>query len=409
MFRTQFTLLDRSLPKARSELLADITSFKIDATGVALLTSADLASAERLEELERAKKAMLEQTVKQKDDQGTIRLGRDGFEKVEDVRDREMANLARQEQAARKEAQRRESLNAQEGGAESPIVPASPFNPTGGRESASATPQLDRVQSRSQPQSPIVKRESVDVRPKQLSPAKSNFGLTSAWSAGVDEGEVQSLSMGDQSVLDLSDIVADEPEGVKVDIEDFGSPIKPAEAVLEAETPVVWSGGVSYPAPNISQQLMPQIFNPAVDTSKPVPVNVRVSAKISFTPQWNTLLPHDPIAITGRVPVKASLAYLSESRLNPSRELVTVVLNPSEAASEEEKAAWTELIEFHIAKEYVFTTAVNWATLTRQPSCDIPSLRESTGRPSSASRCERTVPDPPTPPRPHSRFHRSAR
>jgi hypothetical protein len=228
-------------------LLADITSFKIDAAGVALLTSADLASAERLEELERAKKAMLEQTVKQKDDQGTIRLGRDGFEKAEDVRDREMMNLAKQEQAARKEAQRRESLNAQEEAAQSPIVPASPFNtnPVGGRDSASATPQLDRVQSRSQPQSPIVRRESVDVRPKQLSPVKSNFGLKSAWSAGADEGEVQSLSMGDQSVLDLSDIVADEPEEIQIDIEDFGSPIKPAEVVAEADKPVVWSGGVS--------------------------------------------------------------------------------------------------------------------------------------------------------------------
>jgi hypothetical protein len=80
-------------------------------------------------------------------------------------------------------------------------------------------------------------------------------------------------------------------------------------------------------------------------------VDVRLAAKNSFTPQWNTLLPHDPIAITGRVPVKASLAYLSESRLNPSRELVTAVFGPSDAASEAQKAEWNELIDFHIAKE----------------------------------------------------------
>jgi hypothetical protein len=246
--RTQFTLLDRSIPKARPELLDDIKSFKIDATKVALLNSADLASAERLEELERAKKAMLEQTVKQKDDQGAIRLGRDGFEQVEDFRERDMGVLAKQEQAARKEAARRESWNENEN-AGSPGIPESPFG-GGRRESASATPQLERVQSnsQSQPQSPVVKRESVDIRPTPTpvpvvkSPIKSNFGLTSAW-GGADDSEAQSLSlsMGDQSTLDLSDLVQ-EPE-VDISMDPVESPIK--KEVLE-EKPVIWSGGVSH-------------------------------------------------------------------------------------------------------------------------------------------------------------------
>jgi len=247
--RTQFTLLDRSLPKARPELLDDIKSFKIDATKVALLNSADLASAERLEELERAKKAMLEQTVKQKDQQGAIRLGRDGFEQVEDFRERDMGVLAKQEQAARKEAARRESWNENENeNAGSPGVPESPF--AGRRESASATPQLERVQSnsQSQPQSPVVKRESVDIRPTPTpvpvvkSPIKSNFGLTSAW-GGADDSEAQSLSlsMGDQSTLDLSDLVQ-EPE-VDITMDLVESPVK--KEVLE-DKPVVWSGGVSH-------------------------------------------------------------------------------------------------------------------------------------------------------------------
>jgi hypothetical protein len=244
--RTQFTLLDRSIPKARPELLDDIKSFKIDATKVALLNSADLASAERLEELERAKKAMLEQTVKQKDDQGAIRLGRDGFEQVEDFRERDMGVLAKQEQAARKEAARRESWNENEN-VGSPGVPESPFG-GGRRESASATPQLERVQSNSQPQSPVVKRESVDIRPTPTpvpvvkSPIKSNFGLTSAW-GGADDSEAQSLSlsMGDQSTLDLSDLVQ-EPE-VDITMDLVESPVK--KEVLE-DKPVVWSGGVSY-------------------------------------------------------------------------------------------------------------------------------------------------------------------
>ena len=246
--RTQFTLLDRSLPKARPELLEEITSFKIDASKVALLNSADLATAERLEELERAKRTMLEQTVKQKDNQGAIRLGRDGFEQVEDFRERDMGLLARQEQAARKEAARRESWNLNEEGG-SPVVPDSPF---GRRDSASATPQMDRVQAntQSQPQSPVVKRESVDIRPTPTpvpasvpvtkSPIKSNFGLTSAW-GGADDSEAQSLSLslGDQSALDLSDIVQEPEVDIAMEVEEI--PVK--REILE-DKPVVWSGGV---------------------------------------------------------------------------------------------------------------------------------------------------------------------
>jgi len=78
-------------------------------------------------------------------------------------------------------------------------------------------------------------------------------------------------------------------------------------------------------------------------------MEARIAAKTSFIPQWKTLLPHDPVAITGRVPVKASLAYLSESRLNPTRELLTVVFSPS--GPDEELEQWNELINFHIAKE----------------------------------------------------------
>jgi hypothetical protein len=246
--RTQFTLLDRSLPKARPELLDEITSFKIDASKVALLTSADLASAERLEELEKAKRAALEQTVKQKPDASSVRLGRDGFEQVEDFRERDMGVLARQEQAARKEAARRESLNAET--PDSPTVPASPFGD--GRDSASATPQLENVQSNTvtqpQSQSPVVKRESVDIRPAK-SPIKSNFGLVSAWSGGADDSEHQSLSLGDQSALDLSDIVAEPEVDTVMDIA--------VKEGIVSEKPVVWTGGVSPPLNFVARKLIP--------------------------------------------------------------------------------------------------------------------------------------------------------
>ena len=97
-------------------------------------------------------------------------------------------------------------------------------------------------------------------------------------------------------------------------------------------------------------------MNPAVEESIPVPVSARVVARPSFEPQWKSLLPQETIAITGRVPILASLKYLKESRLNPSRDLVTVVFTLEEVANEEEHKTWNELIEFHLNKEYVSGT-----------------------------------------------------
>lgn len=189
----------------------------------------------------------MEQTVKQKDDIGTIRMGRDGFEKVEDSRERELVALARQEQAARREAERRESVGTPmvggEDGDASGEISASPSRVR--RESASATPQIERKPSSSLPQSPVVKRESVDIAAK--SPLKSNFGLKSAWSAGANEtGEKQSLSLGDQTVLDLSDIVAEEPDelDVKMDLDEEYNAEGTKEEKLDVK-PVVWTGNVS--------------------------------------------------------------------------------------------------------------------------------------------------------------------
>jgi hypothetical protein len=153
-----------------------------------------------------------------------------------------MGLLARQEQAARTEAERRESYAETPESPSAEIAAASPF--VGRRESASATPQLEKAQSGSLPQSPVVKRESVDIRPPApatKSPIKSNFGLTSAWSGGVDDSVAQSLSLEDQSTLDLSDLVAEEV-GLNEDMDIEEEPVKKVDV---ADEPVVWSGGVS--------------------------------------------------------------------------------------------------------------------------------------------------------------------
>lgn len=95
-------------------------------------------------------------------------------------------------------------------------------------------------------------------------------------------------------------------------------------------------------------------------------MEARPAAKNSFQQQWQTLLPRSVIATTGRVPVPQSLRYLSESRLNPSKDLVTVVFTLSEEASEEERKTWDEFVEFHLNKEYVEPVAL-------QPIANCPS------------------------------------
>ena len=197
---------------------------------VAVLTPADLASAERLEEIERAKQAVLQQTVKSRGDVevAAVRLGRDGFEKVEDRHEKEMKVLAQQEEAARTKEQRRESLMSQE-------------------ERVEGSPRVTRDREPDEKTSPVTmlhkRSESMDTAVMQ-SPTKPAFALTSAWGS-AKEREAAVLSYeGDQTALDLSDIVA-EPEEEQLVEPDIVESKEPSQMELFEAKSIVWSGGVS--------------------------------------------------------------------------------------------------------------------------------------------------------------------
>lgn len=51
------------------------------------------------------------------------------------------------------------------------------------------------------------------------------------------------------------------------------------------------------------------------------------------SPLWKTLFPVDHLRIDGRVPVDKSAQYLTQSRLNPTRELIAVAFSPESEAS----------------------------------------------------------------------------
>ena len=194
---------------------------------VANLTPAELASAARLEEIEKAKQAVLQQTVKSRGDVevAAVRLGRDGFEKVEDRHEKEMKMLAQQEEEARESEKRRESMKLEESIEESPRV----------RE-PDEKPLVTVLHRRS---------ESIDTAAMQ-SPTKHTFALKSAWGEAKREEDVPVTYEGDQSALDLSDIVAEQEEQEEIVSPEVAESAGPTETeVFEAKS-VVWSGGVSY-------------------------------------------------------------------------------------------------------------------------------------------------------------------
>ncbi|WVF67639.1 hypothetical protein IAT40_002397 [Kwoniella sp. CBS 6097] len=317
-YKTQFNLLSSSMAKGlRPDLAKSIQDGSLTPAQIATLTSADLASAEQLAELERVKQAVLEQTVRAKEEVASIRMGRDGFEKVENTHEKEMKLLAEQEEVARARA---------EEAAKKALEPAEPVE-----MKSPVVPDVPRFAPR--------RSESTDLA--AASPLRqTSLSLSSAWGKDIDmtEGEQtdEPIFSGDQNDVDLSDIVA--PDVDLTDLLDEGVPEEeaaPSEMELFEAKPVVWSGGIVNPA-------NPSTFIP--------PMSLRVVCKAPAL-DYSILLPRRTIEITGRVPTKDSLQFLSDSRLNPTKELVTVVFTLDAKANDEEATTWEEMIAYHIGRD----------------------------------------------------------
>ena len=236
-FRAQFNLLTSLAKSIRPELRKSILDSSLTPAQVALLTPADLASAERLEEIQQARQTALQQTVKAREDVvAAVRLGRDGFERVEDQHEKELRMLAKQEEAARVKEQRRESMVSHDEGDQS-------------MDSPSVTRQLeaDDVNETSPiaVQPPFHKRsESLDTA-AVISPSKALFALTSAWGGEKADSEALPLSYeGDQTTMDLSDIVVENDMEGSLHEDSEVVPAAPSEMKIFEAKPVVWTGGV---------------------------------------------------------------------------------------------------------------------------------------------------------------------
>lgn len=90
-----------------------------------------------------------------------------------------------------------------------------------------------------------------------------------------------------------------------------------------------------------------------------IPQQTAVNAKLvggrsleQDSPLWKTLFPSGELRIDGRVPVKNSEAYLLQSRLNSSKELIAVALMPN---SDDDRNGFQTLSDFLINKESVLS------------------------------------------------------
>lgn len=253
-YKTQFNLLTSSLTKnkllLRPSLLQSILSLSLPPGSLALLSASDLASAAQLEEMERAKQAVLESTVKTREERemeremlggggGGMIAGRDGLEQLEDTREKEMWEVRKEEERERERSRSAQYAHEHESRGEHQY-----HQPRERRESemerdsvhtdndgsASKDVELTTETTRTRhgpsrsptilhPHQPQQRRTSTALAPAsttpfKIEPAKPVFELTSAWGTATsnilhDEGNGPSDHRleQDQEKLDLSDQV----------------------------------------------------------------------------------------------------------------------------------------------------------------------------------------------------------
>ncbi|ODN77740.1 hypothetical protein L202_04879 [Cryptococcus amylolentus CBS 6039] len=354
-YKTQFSLLSNSMTKGlRPSLLSSIVAKTLSPSAFALLSSADLASDEQLAAISAAKQAILEQTVKgnkvkEEERAGqAIRIGRDGFEKAEDWKEREMREVMQVEDREKRrdeEAKRkREMMDVDSERMVHTDLDERPVSIGKSEPTLSSRPEVLPKRSSSTTVKPVA------GSPQSGSPSvnRPTFALQSAWSAGSGSGEHEHAFLGsgaqDQGEieLDLGDIAVAE---VDVDYsveyghteEEQGESAQLSDMQRFESKTIAWRGG---------------LVNPAAPSPQIPPTVLRLVSPAAPHNQISPLiLPHPNIEITGRVPTKNSLKFLSDMRMSPAKELVCGIFSLGDEASEEEKGRWDEMIGDYLSRD----------------------------------------------------------
>lgn len=211
---------------------------------------------------------------------------------------------------------------------------------------------------------------------------RPSFDLNSIWTAptGQDEAAGTSEAAEPENHDEAMEIDSpDEPKapshaGAEVadedaDDQDFdmflGGGEEEAEVAPQPNTPEaqlaafealhkVWTGKVSFVRFNQYKLELISIIQLSMPLDSTIPQEVNVTArqiggrKLEVgSPCWNVLFPAEHLRIDGRVPVDKSAQYLTQMRLNPTKELIAVAFSP---ISEGSAIAFDTLAKHLIAK-----------------------------------------------------------
>ncbi|TCD71834.1 hypothetical protein EIP91_003177 [Steccherinum ochraceum] len=234
-------------------------------------------------------------------------------------------------------------------------IPPSPTKETA--EESSAPPSVQTPHS-------ITALSPFAAKPAQDMTPRPSFDLNALWTPkdGAFSAEPETLEDTPGSAEPTQTVQPREPSPeLDIDMQDGGAadqdfdmflennddepPAPPPEpkdespegqrAAFEA-LPIVWTGKISMP----------------LDSTIPqeVPLKARQSGGRTLggdSPLWRTLFPNDHLRIDGRVPTLNSAQYLTQSRLNPTRELIAVAFEPESA---DNRTTADSLIQYLIGK-----------------------------------------------------------
>lgn len=231
-YKAQFTLLNSSLPKTRAAVKAAIVDGSTPPTKVALLSAEDLATEEQLAELEAQRAESLRQAVRIEPEYNAVRIGRDGFEEVEQEKNDDDIDVEE-----RKEDEFAPKTPVEERRTRGTATPEPPMTAV----ESTRSPFARRRSSLSTPLSPVARRASFSQAPVSPIAHRPSVEFASAWGTSAKVTEEYDMEQ-DQDAVDLSDLATSE---VNYDDGLDGPAADPMADFLAR--PVVWSGGVSPP------------------------------------------------------------------------------------------------------------------------------------------------------------------
>ncbi|KAK2463520.1 hypothetical protein APHAL10511_004271 [Amanita phalloides] len=187
-------------------------------------------------------------------------------------------------------------------------------------EPETAVDTVDKSQETTNPISP-----PTGISPFAAKPAVPSFDLSSLWSGPSAEATSTAPAVAPteerkEAPLDpeASHGAQDQDFDMFLEEKEQNVPSVPVQPKFE-NLPRVWSGKISMPLDSGMQE------------ATVVARQLGGRAMVDTSPLWKTLFPMDALRIDGRVATENSCNFLTQTRLNPTKELIAVAFSPADA------------------------------------------------------------------------------